>query len=118
MKASAVGTVNLGTDTVDVTVAIRPFQNLDRVVTIIPLAGWLLGGKEKSIFIAYYRVAGSLRDPQVSAVPLKSIGRNVFGIFRNLLEIPGSIAGAAEDLLSQQPKSTKEQNHDVSTGVH
>ncbi len=101
MRASAVGAVNLAEDTVDLTVAVRPFQNVDRILTAIPLAGWILGGKEKSILVAYYRVTGSLRDPQVTAIPLKSVGRNIFGIFRNLLEIPETLTGPYEDLPPQ-----------------
>jgi hypothetical protein len=107
MKVTAVGTVNLAEDTVDLTVAVRPFQNVDRILTTIPLAGWLLGGKEKSIFVAYYHVTGSLREPQVTAVPLKSVGRNVFGIFRNLLEIPEALTGPYEEL-SPQPVKPEE----------
>ena len=101
MKANAVGTVDLDKQTVDMTVAVKPFQNVDRILTIIPLAGWLLTGKEKSILVAYYQVTGSLKDPQVTAVPMKSIGRNVFGIFRNLLEIPEALTGPYEDLPPQ-----------------
>jgi uncharacterized protein YhdP len=104
IKVSAVGTVNLAEDTVDLTVAVRPFQNVDRILTNIPVAGWLLGGKEKSIIVAYYHVTGSLRDPQVAAVPLKSVGRNIFGIFRNLLEIPEALTGPYEDLPPQPVK--------------
>jgi hypothetical protein len=104
MKVTAVGTVNLAEDTVDLTVAVRPFQNVDRILTTIPLAGWLLGGKEKSIFVAYYHVTGSMREPQVTAVPLKSVGRNVFGIFRNLLEIPEALTGPYEELPPQPVK--------------
>jgi uncharacterized protein involved in outer membrane biogenesis len=107
MKVTAVGAVNLAEDTVDLTVAVKPFQNVDRILTTIPLAGWLLGGKEKSIFVAYYHVTGSLREPQVTAVPLKSVGRNAFGIFRNLLEIPEALTGPYEEL-SPQPVKPEE----------
>ena len=104
MKISAVGNVNLAEDTVELTVAVKPFQNVDRILSAVPLAGWLLGGKEKSILVAYYRVTGSLRDPQVTAIPLMSVGRNVFGIFRNLLEIPEGLTGPYEDLPPQPVK--------------
>ena len=104
MKVTAVGAVNFAEDTLDLTVAVKPFQNVDRILTTIPLAGWLLGGKEKSVLVAYYHVTGSLREPQVTAVPLKSVGRNVFGIFRNLLEIPEALTGPYEDLPPQSIK--------------
>jgi hypothetical protein len=40
----------------------------------------------------------------VTAVPLKSVGRNVFGIFRNLLEIPEALTGPYEELPPQPVK--------------
>ncbi|MBI2563541.1 MAG: AsmA-like C-terminal domain-containing protein, partial [candidate division NC10 bacterium] len=104
MKVNAVGQVNLADDTLDLTVAAKPFQTVDSILTKIPLAGWLLGGKEKSLLVAYYRVTGPLSDPQVTPIPLKSVGRNLFGIFRNLLEIPEALIGPFEDLPPQAPK--------------
>lgn len=97
MKMNAVGTADLAGETVDLTVAAKPFQNVDRIVTNIPVAGWLLGGKEHSLVVAYFRVTGAVSDPQVTPIPLRSVGRNLFGIFRNLLEIPETLTDAFED---------------------
>ena len=104
MKVNAVGQVNLIDDTVDMTVAVKPFQNVDRIISKIPIAGWLLTGKEQSLVVAYYQVSGSVKDPQVTPIPLKSVGRNVFGIFRNLLGIPEALIGPLEDLPPQPIK--------------
>lgn len=104
MKLNAVGEINLVNDSVDVTVAAKPLQNVDWILANIPFAGWLLGGKEKSILVAYFHVTGPLTDPEVRAVPVKSIQRNVFGILRNLLEIPEALTGPYEDLPPQQVK--------------
>jgi AsmA-like protein len=110
MKVNAVGTVNLADETVDLKVAVKPFQSVDTLISHIPLAGRLLAGKEKSLVVAYYQVNGSLRDPQVSAIPLQSVGRNIFGIFRNLLELPEVITGPYEDLPPQLPKPDEGQD--------
>jgi len=104
MKVNAVGLVNLAEEMVDLTVAVKPFQNLDRIITRIPVAGWLLGGKEESLVVAYYQVTGPLRDPQVTPISSKSVARNIFGIFRNLLEIPEALSGPYEDLPPQSIK--------------
>jgi uncharacterized protein YhdP len=111
MKMNAVGTLDLADETVDMTVAVKPLQNIDSILTNIPIAGWLLGGKEKSILVAYYRVTGPVRDPRVTAVPAKSIGRNVFGIIRNLLEIPEAFTGPYENLPPQPIKPDEGQSH-------
>lgn len=109
MKVNAVGAVNLAEDSVNMTVALKPFQTVDSIITKIPLAGWLLGGKEKSLVVAYYQVTGPLKDPQVTPIPLKSVGRNVFGIFRNLLDIPEALTSQFEDLPAQSPKGDEGQ---------
>jgi hypothetical protein len=70
---------------------------VDRIVTNIPVAGWLLGGKEHSLVVAYFKVTGAASDPQVTPIPLRSVNRNLFGIFRNLLEIPETLTDAFED---------------------
>ncbi len=103
-KANAVGLLNLAESLVDVTVAVKPFQNVDLVLTKIPIAGWLLGGKEQSLLVAYFRVSGTLADPQVTPIPFRSVSRNLFGIFRNLLEIPETLTGPYEELPPQQIK--------------
>ncbi len=105
MKVNAVGQANLADNTVDLTVAIKPLQTVDTLVTHIPIAGWLLGGKEKSLLVAYYHVTGPLHDPRVEPIPLKSVGRNIFGIFQNLLDIPEALIGTFKDLESQPPKA-------------
>ena len=88
---SAVGEVNLVEKTIEMDLAVRPFQNVDRFLSKIPLAGWLLGGKEKSAVATFHRVTGPLKDPQVTSLPAKSLGRNTIGIFRRLLDIPEAI---------------------------
>ena len=110
MKVNAVGTLNLAEDTVDLKVAIKPFQTVDTIISYIPLAGWLLTGKEKSLVVAYYQVTGSLQDPQVTPIPVQSVGRNVFGIFKNLLELPEVLTGPYEDLPPQAPKPDEGRN--------
>lgn len=93
MRVSAVGQVNVGDETLDVTAAIRPFQTVDAALSWIPIAGWLLQGKEGAIVVAYARATGPIRDPKVEALPLKSVGRTLFGTFLNLLDLPKLLTG-------------------------
>jgi uncharacterized protein involved in outer membrane biogenesis len=91
--ASAVGQIDLAEETIEMDVAVKPFQNVDKLLRMIPLAGWLLGGREKSLVAAFYHVSGSLADPQVASLPVKNLARNVFGVFRRLLDIPDAFRG-------------------------
>jgi prepilin-type processing-associated H-X9-DG protein len=101
---SAYGQVDLVHETVEIDVAVKPFQTIDRLVTKVPVVGWLLSGKEGAVIAAFYRVTGPLSDPAVTSLPLQSIGRGIFGVFRRLLQLPETITGPFEDLPPQQPK--------------
>jgi hypothetical protein len=90
---TAHGQINLVTEVVRMNIAVKPFQTVDRLVTKVPVAGWLLGGKDGSVIAAFYRVTGTLSNPTVESLPLQSVGRNVFGAFRRLLDLPDAPPG-------------------------
>jgi uncharacterized protein YhdP len=91
---SAHGQVDLVNETLDLNVAVKPFQSVDKVVTRVPLVGWLLSGKDGALIAAFYHVSGPLSNPTVTSVPVKDISRNVFGVFQRLLQLPEEITGA------------------------
>ena len=92
-RTSAHGQIDLIYETIDMDVAVKPLQTLDRIVTKVPVVGWLLSGKEGAVIADVFRVSGPLGGPTVTPVPLKTIGRNVFGVFRRLLELPEAVTG-------------------------
>jgi hypothetical protein len=50
----------------------------------------------------YYLVKGPLTDPKVSAVPLRSLGEGVLGIFKRLLQNPFKDLGGSPGLPNAQ----------------
>lgn len=88
MRMSAIGSINIPDRTIDAKLGIHPFVTIDKFITRIPLAGWIIGGKEKSTISMYYEIKGDIKDPQVEPVPIKSLGEKVFGIFLRILETP------------------------------
>jgi uncharacterized protein involved in outer membrane biogenesis len=91
---SAHGQVDLLNEAINMNVAVKPFQTLDKVVTKVPVVGWLLSGKDGAVIAAFYRVSGPLSNPTVASLPMKSIGGNVFGVFQRLLQLPEEGTGA------------------------
>jgi hypothetical protein len=109
MKVNAVGDVRLVEETVDLQVGVKPFQTVDIIITKIPIAGWLLGGRERGLIVATFHVTGPLQDPVVTPMPLRDVGRNVFGIFRRILELPEALTAPFENMPPQPvrpPEST------------
>lgn len=91
MRMSAVGGINMEQRTVDAKLGVHPFVTVDSIISKIPLAGWIIGGKEKSTLSMYYEVKGPLNNPDVEAVPVKSLGTGILGIFQRILELPADI---------------------------
>jgi uncharacterized protein YhdP len=91
LNISAIGSSNLVKEEYNLTVGVKPLQTVDKVVSRIPLIGWILTGKDKALLTAWFEVRGHWSDPQVTAIPITSLSRGVLGIFRRLLELPGKI---------------------------
>lgn len=91
MNISAVGSLNLPRDTLDLIVGVQPLQSVDKVVNRIPVVGWILTGKDKSWITTYFEVTGSTGDPRVSVKTVTSMATGVFNIFKRLFQLPAKL---------------------------
>jgi len=83
-----IGTANITDTTIDAKLGLHPFVTVDKIVTKIPLAGWIIGGKEKSVISMYYTIKGPIKNPDVEAIPIRALGEGVWGIFKRILRLP------------------------------
>jgi uncharacterized protein YhdP len=88
MNMSLVGKHDFVHDNMDLTLGIQPLQTVDKVVSHIPIVGWILTGENKAMFSTYFEIKGKSTDPQVSAIPITSLGKGVFGIFKRVFQLP------------------------------
>ncbi len=88
MRMSAYGSINAPDATIDSVLAVHPFVTIDKIISSIPLAGWIITGKEKSTVSFYFSVEGPLKAPEIDPVPTKSVEESVFGILERLIEAP------------------------------
>jgi hypothetical protein len=58
------------------------------VLSHLPIAGYIITGKDKAFLSYIYEVKGELDDPKIEAVPIKGLGENFLGIIQRLLETP------------------------------
>ncbi|WP_136527001.1 YhdP family protein [Geomonas ferrireducens] len=91
MNISAVGKMDLVKNEVDLNIGVQPLQTVDKVVSKIPIVGWILTGKDKSLITTYFEAKGRIDDPQVTAVPVKSLAKGVFNIFKRVFELPARL---------------------------
>lgn len=88
MNISAVGRINMVRDDIDMTIGVKPLQTVDKVVSHLPVVGWILTGKDKTLVTAYFEAKGKRSDPAVNAVPVKSLTKGVFDIFKRVFQLP------------------------------
>lgn len=104
MNLSAVGTHNLNDDTLDSTLGVMPLRTVDKIVSSIPIAGWLLAGENKAIVTAYFKIEGSKEQPKVTPIPIDSVSSTVFGIFKRTLGFPVKMIKDIGTLFEKEPE--------------
>ncbi|PLY00190.1 MAG: hypothetical protein C0624_12545 [Desulfuromonas sp.] len=91
LNMSMVGRVGITSQEADYILGVQPLQTVDKVVSKIPVVGWLLTGDEKTLFTVHFQVKGPLGDPSVVAIPGSSLGSGILGIFQRTLQLPGKL---------------------------
>jgi len=91
MNISMVGNFDLVRERMDVTIGVKPLQTVDKVISRIPVVGWVLTGKNKSLISAYFTARGSLDNPTVTPVTVTSLAKGVFNIFKRLFSLPAKL---------------------------
>jgi hypothetical protein len=88
MNQSYLGTVNLVNKEADLSVAIHPLGTVDKIVSHIPVAGWLLTGENKALLTAHFSVRGPIGDVSVSPMPLDTLTDPTIGLLQRTLGLP------------------------------
>lgn len=88
INMSVIGNADIVKEELNFTIGAQPLQTVDKIVNKIPIVGWLLTGKDKDLLTAYFEAKGKWSDPQVSAIPVKSMGKGLLNIFVRTFELP------------------------------
>ena len=108
MHISMIGNINIVDETLDLLIGVHPLQAVDKVVSRIPVVGWILTGGDGSILTAYFEAKGVWSDPSVNAIPVKSMAGGTFDIFRRIFELPVRLfTDTGEVILGNQKERPK-----------
>jgi uncharacterized protein YhdP len=91
MNISYVGKVDLVKNEVEATIGVQPLQTVGKVVNRLPVVGWILSGGKKTFLTTYFEAKGKLDNPNVKAIPVSSMAKGVFNIFKRVFELPGKL---------------------------
>ncbi|VAX19770.1 hypothetical protein MNBD_NITROSPINAE02-2158 [hydrothermal vent metagenome] len=106
MRISSVGDYDIATGEVDMRVGVMPFVAIDRVVSAVPVVGYVFAGEKESFIASYYLVTGPISWAKVEAIPLQSIAMGVAGILKRFIMLP-AIAVEAIIKNMKEPDSKK-----------
>lgn len=81
MDLSLVGNYDLRQDDLDLLMGVKPFGTVDKVVSKIPLAGWILTGDNKALITAHFQIRGPSAEPEVKAIPVTSVSKKFWVFF-------------------------------------
>ena len=109
MNMTLVGKQNLANDTVDMVLGVMPLRTVDKVVSAIPIAGWVLAGEDRAVLTAYFRIEGASANPSVTAVPVGSISSTVLGVFRRTFGLPEKLIRDLGSFLQTEPAKKEEE---------
>lgn len=91
INVSAVGTFDLVRNELDITIGAQPLQTVDKVVNRLPIVGWILTGNNNAFLTAYFEAKGKIDDPTVKTIPVKSMSKGAFNIFKRLFQLPAKL---------------------------
>ena len=87
-NAAAKGTLDLAKSLIKGDFGIQPLVTLDSLVSKIPIVGYILTGKNKTLLVYYFKVEGPLSSPKVTYVPLKHWGNSIVGYVTRIFLTP------------------------------
>ncbi|MRR06333.1 MAG: DUF748 domain-containing protein [Deltaproteobacteria bacterium] len=91
INISMVGEFDLVKEQMKVIVGVKPLQTIDKVVSHLPVVGWVLTGKNKSLISTYFEATGSLDNPEIKSIAAQSMAKGVFNIFSRLFSLPAKL---------------------------
>jgi uncharacterized protein involved in outer membrane biogenesis len=88
MRITLLGKVDLSKNSIDARIGVHPLITIDKILSNVPIAGYIITGPDKAFLSYFYEVKGNLNDPKIEAIPLKSLSEPTWGIMKRLLETP------------------------------
>jgi len=87
VKITAAGNYDLPTNQIDMVWAVSPFGSYSQFLKTIPLFGRLFAGDRKGVATALFSSKGSIEDPEVTYLPMKSFATGLTGLAQLAFDI-------------------------------
>ncbi|HYM88815.1 MAG TPA: AsmA-like C-terminal domain-containing protein [Nitrospiraceae bacterium] len=110
VKITAAGNYDLPTDQIDMVWAVSPFGSYSQFLKTIPLFGRLFAGDRKGVATALFSVKGSIEDPEVTYLPMKSFATGLTGLAHLAFDILKNTVMLPIDLITPDEEKAAEKD--------
>ena len=110
VKITAAGNFDLPTDQIDMVWAVSPFGSYSQFLKTIPLFGRLFAGDRKGVATALFSVKGSIEDPEVTYLPMKSFATGVTGLAQLAFDILKNTVMLPIDLMTPDEEKSPDKD--------
>ncbi|HET6675121.1 MAG TPA: AsmA-like C-terminal domain-containing protein [Nitrospiraceae bacterium] len=105
VKITAAGSYDMPTDQLDMVSAVSPFGPYSQFLKSIPLFGRLVAGDRKGLATALFQIKGSIDDPDVTYLPMKSFATGLTGVAQLAFDVLKNTVLLPVDILTPQEEN-------------
>ena len=116
VKITAAGNYDLPTDQIDMVWAVSPFGSYSQFLKTIPLFGRIFAGDRKGVATALFSVKGSIEDPEVTYLPMKSFATGVTGLAQLAFDILKNTVMLPIDLMTPDEEKAADKDTILTPG--
>jgi hypothetical protein len=113
MKMTAAGNYEMLGDRLDAVVVVSPLGSYSQFLKSIPLFGKLFAGERQGLDTALFEVKGSLKNPDVRYLPLRSLAKGLTGLaqlafdmLKNTIMLPKELVVPAKESIRPLDKGS------------
>ncbi|MBD0305109.1 MAG: AsmA-like C-terminal domain-containing protein, partial [Nitrospiraceae bacterium] len=113
MKMTAAGNYEMSDDRLDAVVVVSPLGSYSQFLKSIPLFGKLFAGERQGLDTALFEVKGSLKNPDVRYLPLRSLAKGLTGLaqlafdmLKNTIMLPKELVVPAKESIRPLDKGS------------
>ncbi|MFM8552660.1 MAG: AsmA-like C-terminal domain-containing protein [Nitrospiraceae bacterium] len=104
LKITGVGGYDMTEDQFDAVIVVSPLGSYTKLLQSVPLFGKLFAGEREGFTTAFFEVKGTIQEPKVSYMPLKSLATGVtgmahlaFDLLKNTLLLPKNLIAPSDE---------------------
>ncbi|MEA3470691.1 MAG: AsmA-like C-terminal region-containing protein, partial [Thermodesulfobacteriota bacterium] len=99
VQMSVVGEYSLRKREVDAVAGVQPLETLGRIVSSVPLLGWVMTGEDRKLLVVMFKIRGDIEDPAVVPQPVNTLSNSVRGIVLRSMKLPSELITNPENVI-------------------